>query len=162
MANSGMDYPEIQERIEKQLTKEKRFMQFFFFVFSLGLYIVLITVGWSLFLSNGGQIPSGNWPGIAKAANPIGDAMMMLTVAGFIPLLFQFINLILSTRIGERQLRDRVTGRIMQAEMKKQYDALEAAKNKPKRTMRLTDDGEIEEVTEDIEQHARESRDRAL
>ncbi len=147
-----MDYHEIQEQIDKQLQKEKWQVQLFLFLFSLGVYILLLVIGWSLFLSNGGQPPGMNIPGVAKPANPLGDAMTMISVAGMLPVLFQFINLILATKMGERQLRERITGRIMQGEMKRELDAQEAAKNKPKRAMRLTDDGELEEIAEDANQ----------
>jgi hypothetical protein len=144
--NSGLDYQAIQERIEQQLRREKQIMQLFFFLISLAFYIAFLGFGWALFLNNGGQLPSANIPGAAKAANPLGDAMLMLAIAGFVPLMFQAITLVMTTKRGERQVRDRIAGRIMQAEMQKK---LEALKDKPKRSMRLTDDGELEEVTGD-------------
>lgn len=140
---NDLNYPELQERIQQELNREKQRMQLFLFLLSLGFYIVLMVVGWGLFLNNGGQPPSANIPGMARDANPLGDAMMMVSIAGFVPLLIQLVNLIVTTRVGERQLRERITGRIMQAEMKKLY---EAEQNKPKNVMRLTDDGELEEI----------------
>jgi hypothetical protein len=147
--NSGLDYQAIQDRIEQQLRKEKQIMQLFFFLGSLAFYVGFLVIGWGLFLNNGGQPPSANIPGAAKVANPLGDAMMLLTIAGFVPLMLQAITLVMSTRRGERQMRDRIAGRIMQAEMKKNLEALSSSKDKPKRSMRLTDDGELEEVTDD-------------
>lgn len=142
---SPLDYSIIQEQAEQQLQREKQRMQLVFFVVSLIFYIGLLVIGWSLFLNNGGQLPSTNIPGGARAANPLGDAMMLLTVAGLLPLIFQLTTLIMSTRLGERQLRDRITGRIMRTELQKQLELANAAKEKPKRAVHLTDDGELEE-----------------
>ncbi len=156
--NSGLDYPAIQQRIEKQLQKEKLQMQVLFFLISLAMYIGLLAVGWGIFLSNGGQLPSANIPGVARAANPLGDAMMLLSVAGFLPLVMQLTVLIMATRRGEKQLRERVTGRIMQAEMAKQMAAEQELAEKPKRAMRLTDDGELEEVDDPSPEHIRQTQ----
>ncbi len=146
---NDLNYPELQERIQQELNREKQRMQLFLFLLSLGFYIVLMIVGWGLFLNNGGQPPSANIPGMARDANPLGDAMMMVSIAGFVPLLIQLVNLIVTTRVGEKQLRERIAGRIMQAELKKRYDALEAEQDKPKHAMSLTDDGELEEIAEE-------------
>ncbi len=146
--NIGLDYQALQEQIERQLLKEKQQMQLIFFLVSLVTYLGFFVIGWWLFLNNGGQPPMANLPGIAKAANPLGDAMTMISIAGLMPLIFQLTMLVMNTRRGEKQLRDRIAGRITQAEMKKQFEAAEALKEKPKRSVHLTDDGELEETVE--------------
>lgn len=145
---NNLDYPAIQAQIEKQLIREKQIWQLFFFVMSLALYAIFVVVGWALFLGNGGQVPAMNIPGMARAANPLGDAMMLLSVAGLIPLLLQGSNLIMMTKRGERQLRDRIAGRIMQEALKKNYEEATLVSEKPKRAITLSEEGEFEDVVE--------------
>jgi ABC-type multidrug transport system fused ATPase/permease subunit len=148
-----IDQNALREQIEVELKKEKRYMAFFLFLFSLALYIVFMLVAWSLFLSNGGTLPAANMPGVAKVANPLGDAMMFASFAGFFSLLVQFINLVMSTRAGERQLRERITGRVLSAALLAQGDDQAVkTKEKRKRAMRVSDDGELEEVPDDTDE----------
>ncbi|MEP7287384.1 MAG: hypothetical protein ABI947_16630 [Chloroflexota bacterium] len=147
---SPLDYSAIQAQIEQQLQRDKLQMQRIFFVISLIFYIALMVIGWGLFLNGGGQPPYPNIPGVAHPANPLGDAMTLVTVAGFLPLVFQLTMLVMNTRLGGRQLRDRVTGRIMQREFQKQHEF--AAKEKPKRSVHLSDDGELIEDDAEVVQ----------
>ncbi len=150
---NNLDYDVLQQKVETELAKQKRILQVLLFVMSIAFYLAFMAFGWGLFLSNGGQPPAMNLPGVARAANPLGDAMMMLSIAGFIPILVQFVILFLGTRLGERQMRERVTGRLVTAQMRQ----LEPQKEKAKRMMQLGDDGELEAISEPDEEVRRAS-----
>jgi hypothetical protein len=75
--------------------------------------------------------------------------MVMMTIGGFTALMFQFISLTMDTKRGERQLRDRVFGQILNDEIMRLGNDDEDFGEKAKRMMRLTDDGELEELIAD-------------
>ena len=150
---NNLDYNVLQQKVEAELAKQKRIVQVLLFMMSIAFYIAFMAFGWGLFLNNGEQPPTANLPGVARAANPLGDAMLLLSIAGFIPILVQFVILFLGTRLGERQMRERVTGRLVTAQMRQ----LELPKEKAKRMMQLGDDGELEAITDPDEEVHRAS-----
>lgn len=154
-----MDYKAINERVEAGIKKEKNFAKFLLFAVNLGLFVVFLFIAWSTYLSNGGVPPRWeefvNLPGLAKpAGNPATSALVMLTVGWAVALLFQVIGIVMDTPLGERSIRDRVTGREMRKELARlQVDNLEEPE-KLKVMMRLTDDGELEAVDDASEVEA--------
>jgi hypothetical protein len=71
----------------------------------------------------------------------------MLTVAGGMGVLFQFIALMVETKSGEASMRQRIVGRVMGEELLRLgMEEEDAPEEKEKRMMRLSDDGELEEV----------------
>lgn len=141
--DSPSTYDGMQQQIEEQTHRELQQMRLIFLILSSILCIVFMVIAWSLFLSNGGRFPSGNMPGAARDANPFGDAMMLLTIAAFLPVLLQFVTWLLGTRIGGRQIRDRIAGRVLRTALLERMKADEEQQRKVKRAVRLTDDGEL-------------------
>jgi len=149
--SSEMDYRAINERVEVGVKKEKNFAKFILFAVDLGLFVMFLFMAWNMYLGNGGVPPRWeefvNLPGVIKSAgNPATSALVMLTVGWAVALLFQVIGLIMDTPLGERSIRDKVTGREMRKELARlQVENLEEPE-KLKVMMRLTDDGELEAV----------------
>ncbi len=162
-----MDYKAINERVEAGVKKEKNLAKFILFAVNLGLFVVFLSLAWSTYLSNGGVAPRWeefvNLPGFAKpAGNPATSALVMLTVGWAVALLFHVIGLIMDTSLGERSIRDRVTGREMRKELARlQVENLEAPE-KLKVMMRLTDDGELEALDEAAEVEVQIQQDRKV
>ncbi len=143
---SDLDYRAIRKRVEAGIAQQKFRNRMGLFVGSLFMYIVFMAVGWGMFLSSGGQ----NIPILdAQGDSVLVGAMMMLSMAGFFGVLFQFIALTMETKRGEERIRERLVAREINREMLKMgLDEVEEHE-KRKGLMRLTDDGELEEVVEE-------------
>jgi O-antigen/teichoic acid export membrane protein len=152
MSQNELDYPAIRRRVEEELRREKARMRLIFFFISLLLFVIFIAIGWGVYLANGGTAPQANIPGVSREENPFTFAMTMITAAGFINLVFQLVSVIVDTKRGERQLREQVTGRIINKEIQRLgLSEDDAPREKAKRLVRLGDDGELEEVLSDEE-----------
>jgi hypothetical protein len=152
MSQQEIDYRAIRRRAETDLAREKSKVRLIFFLTYLALFAVFMVFGWGLYLANGGTLPQPNIPGVSRETNPVTVAMSLLSAVGFMGLIFQFVSLILDTKIGERQLRERAMGRVMSAEMKRMgIDDEDMPHEKAKRLVRLGDDGELEEADPDDE-----------
>lgn len=145
MSLNNLDRKELRRRVEKEVSRQKMLMRGIFFGVNLLLYVVFMIIGWGLFLTSNVTLPPVA-PG--QDSDPVTGAMIMLSVAGFIGVLFQFIALMVETNAGSRQIRDRAMARIL-SEQLLDVDDEDAADEKEKRAMRLSDDGELEEVAED-------------
>ncbi|MCU0513001.1 MAG: hypothetical protein MUE40_10565 [Anaerolineae bacterium] len=146
MALSEQERRELRRRVEKELKAEKLRVRAVFFVVSFIMYVVFMLMSWGIFLSNGGAAPI---PGVEDS--PLVGSMIMLSVAGFMGLLFQFIALMMETKAGEREMRERLASQVLNSAMLRlgyeDEDLLEETpREKAKRIMRLTDDGELEAV----------------
>jgi hypothetical protein len=76
----------------------------------------------------------------------------MMMMGGVLGAMFQGIALALDTKSGEAQMRERATARALSSElMRLSQEAAEEA-DKPKREMRLSDDGELMDVDAPIEE----------
>lgn len=151
-----MDYKGMRERVEASVRKEKNLVKFLLFAVNLGLFVLFLFMSWQMYLNNGGAPPVWedfmNWPGITRTfTNPATSALVMVSMGWGVALLFQFISLIIDSRWGERSIRDRATGREMRKEMARVgLDELEE-QQKRKGMMRLTDDGELEAVDDELD-----------
>ena len=151
-----LDYRAIRERVDEKLKREMRLAKFVLFAVNLGLFAACMVMAWHLYLSNGGVPPVWeefiNIPGIARpAGNPATSALVMLTVGWIVALLIQGVSMILDTKLGQRQTRERIMGREVNKEIERLGLYTESQKEKAKHVMRLSDDGELEEVVEDVE-----------
>ncbi|MBI1281655.1 MAG: hypothetical protein GC179_26250 [Anaerolineaceae bacterium] len=155
--SSEMDYKAINERVEKQVRREKNLTKFILFATNLGLYVMFLFIAWQMYLANGGTPPRleemVNIPGIARfGGNPTTSALVMLSVGWAVALLLQVVGFIIDLPIGERSIRDRATGREMRREMTRLGLASLEEQEKRKGMMRLTDDGELEDVDDVVEE----------
>lgn len=144
-----MDYQAIRQRVEEGIRKEKLLAKFVLFCLNFALFIVFMVLAWQTHVVAGGALPRWedfiNLPGIPRAnVDPNTSALMMASAGWGIALLFHVVSMILDTRLGERQIRERVMGREINKEMERLgVNSLEAYE-KRKTMMRLTDDGELE------------------
>ena len=148
---SDLDYRAIRKRVEVGIAQQKFRNRMGLFVGSLLIYVVFLCIGWGVFLFNGGQ----NLPIVDAQGNSVFiSAMALITMAGFFGILFQFIALTMETKGGENRIREKLVAQEINREMLKMgLDDVEEHE-KRKGMMRLTDDGELEEVTEEIDLNA--------
>lgn len=149
MAGNDLDYRAIRSRAEERLKRDKRLMRWIFFVVYLVMYIAFLIIAWGLYLSNGGSPPQPNIPGVPNDNNPIAAAMTLLSVIGGVGVLFQFIAAMVDTKAGESQMRERAYGRELADELARLGTEGEGTHEKAKGMMRLSEDGELEEIVED-------------
>ncbi len=143
---SDLDYRVIRKRVEAGIVQQKFRTRMGLFIGSLFMYILFMLIGWGMFLASGGQ----NVPIVdAQGDSILVGAMVLLSMSGFFGVLFQFIALMMETRSGEERIRERLVAREINREMLRMgMDDVEEHE-KRKGMMRLTDDGELEEVIED-------------
>ncbi len=148
-----IDYRAVRRRVEQGLQKQKTIARGVFFVVSLFMFILFLALAWSMFTSNGGVAPTAsdftNIPGVDRNTDPLTGAMIMLSVGWGTSLLFQFISLMLDTKVGEQSLRERLTGREIANEMMRLGLEDEEPREKRKHSMQLSDDGELESIVDE-------------
>ncbi len=143
---ADLDYRAIRKRVEAGVVQRKFRSRMALFAASFFIYALFMIIGWGMFLSSGGQ----NIPLVDSQGDSIlVGAMTMLSMAGGLGLLFQFIALTLDSKRSEERFRERLVAQEINREMLKMgLDEMEEHE-KRKGMMRLTDDGELEEVVED-------------
>jgi hypothetical protein len=139
MRDDRIDYRALSQQVDEDVQKQKRMMRVVFFgisTFMLGLFTVL---GFGM---SGELLASMN----PDTADQIRGAITMMMMGGFMGVLFQGIMLGVDSKAGEASMREQATARALSRELMRlsAEDAAEA--EKPKRQVRLTDDGELEEV----------------
>ncbi|NWF71232.1 MAG: hypothetical protein HXY40_19295 [Chloroflexi bacterium] len=137
MAQDQIDYRAVLRRVEEGIKKQKTTTRAFFLASSFTLYTIFMLIGW----------------GIAREAGVLVNedavsAMVMLSVAGFMSLLFQFISVMLETKAGEASIRERLIARELGEEMLR-LGMEDEAQDKRKRVMRLSSDGELAEIVDE-------------
>ena len=137
-----LDYRAIRTRVNEGLKKQKFRTRFIFFIVSLLIFALFMIFGWGLFLSNGGADVVAT-----DGDTPLVGAMIMASMTGFLGLLFQGIGLALDTKAGEDSMRERLVAREISKEM--MLMGADETDEKRKHMMRLSDDGELQEVVED-------------
>lgn len=142
--SSQLDYRAIRKRAEEQIQRDKRTMRVAFFVVNFLLYILFMIIAWGMFLGNGGgRLNPSN------GDDPITGAMIMLSVIGFLGVMFQFVSLMVETKAGERQMRERAMGRALSEEMLRLAEESGEPQEKAKHMMQLSDDGELEAIVDE-------------
>ena len=145
---SELDYRAIRRRVEAGITQQKFRTRMGFFIGTLISYIVFLIIGWGIFLSSGGADASAALA-TGSSDSPLIGAMIVLSMSGFMGLIFQGAALAMDTKGGEERMRERLVAREINREMLRMGmdDAEEHEKRKG--MMRLTDDGELEEVVDE-------------
>lgn len=139
---SELDYRAIRARVNEGLKKQKFRTRLALFIASLVIFIILMLIGWGIFISNGGAEVVA-----ADGDTPLVGAMIVTSMTGFMGVLFQGIGLALDTKAGEDSLRERLVAReIGKAMMQMGADEVE---EKRKHMLRLSDDGELQEVVDE-------------
>lgn len=139
MIPDQIDYKAVSKQVDEDVRKQKGTARLIFFLISLFMLIFFSIAGWGMYSSVLDSISF-------DVANTLASALIMLTVGGFMGVLFQGIALGFDTKAGETQMRERATARALSSElMRLSQEAAEEA-DKPKREMRLSDDGELVEA----------------
>ncbi len=147
---SDLDYRAIRKRVEAGISQRKFRIRMGFFIGTLFSYIVFLIIGWSIFVTTGGIAASASLAS-GNSDSPLLGAMIVLSMSGLMGLIFQAVSLSLDTKGGENRIREQLVAQEINREMLKMgLDEVEEHE-KRKGMMRLTDDGELEEV---IEEHA--------
>lgn len=142
---SDLDYRAIRKRVEAGVQRQKRIMRSVFFAVNLFIYILLMLVGWGIFLGFGGAEAS-TLAAQGQSDSPLVGAMIVLSMAGFMGVMFQFIGLMTETGRAEENMRERLVAREINRELLKMGLDEPEEDQKRKGMMRLTDDGELESV----------------
>jgi hypothetical protein len=146
--SSDLDYRAIRKRVEAGVSRQKFRVRMGFFFGTLFSYIVFLIIAWAIFLTSGGAEASASLAS-GKSDSPLVGAMIMLSMSGLMGLIFQAVSLSLDSKQGENRIRERLVAREINSEMLKMgLDEVEEHQ-KRKGMMRLTDDGELEEVVEE-------------
>ncbi len=139
MDNNQIDYSDVRRSVEQGLKREKMMMRLITFVVNLIMFIVFSIIVVAVAAAN---------PELGKAIleknNPLGVLVALPMTGWLVSLIFHAVSLILETKVGERQMRDRVMVRELGKRMLGLTDDGEFYE-KPKReqAMRLSDDGEL-------------------
>jgi hypothetical protein len=141
MRDDRIDYRALSQQVDEDVQKQKRMMRVVFFgisTFMLGFFTVLA------FGMSGELLASIN----PETADQIRGAMIMLTMGGLMGVLFQGIMLGIDTKAGDASMHEQATARALSRELMR-LSTEDMAAEKPKRQVRLTDDGELEEIPMD-------------
>ena len=145
---SDLDYRAIRKRVEAGIAEYKSRTRRVLFAVTLFIYLLFMIIGWGIFIGYGG-IEASAALASGRSDSPLVGAMIMLSMSGFMGVLFQFISLMTETKRGEERIRERLVAREINREMLRMgLDEVEE-QEKRKGMMRLTDDGELEEVVDD-------------
>lgn len=136
--SSELDYQVVQQQVEAEIERIKGRNRLVLYGVHLALYLIFVILAWFIF------------PTINRGAgiNEIGvNIGTLLTLGWTIMLVTQGIALANEKR-GEDQLREQLIGRAITAEMMRQGLSVSNNSDKQKRTMRLSNDGELEELVD--------------
>jgi hypothetical protein len=146
---SDLDYRAIRKRVEAGVQRQKRITRGTLLVVNLFLYILFLIIGWGIFFASGGGEASAALAS-GRSDSPLVGAMIMLSMSGFLGLMFQSIGFFLDTKAGEESMREKLVAREINREMLKMgLDDTEVS-DKRKGMMRLTDDGELESLDDAV------------
>lgn len=135
----NIDYSAVRRRVQEGIKRQIWLTRATLFGSNLLLFVLFMFLGWSMALSQYTPLNNGD--------DLVIGGMIILSVTGFIGLMFNGLSLMLDTRMGQQRIRERVIA----AEMGKALLRLDENDNaeKAKRTLALSDDGELVEVVED-------------
>lgn len=146
---SDLDYRAIRKRVEAGIIVQKKRTRAVMFAVSTFIYVLFMIIGWGMFLSTGAQDLMSVGFVDKQGDSILVGAMIMLSMAGAMGLLFQFIALAIDSKRSEDRMRERLVAREINNEMLRMgVDEVEEHE-KRKGMMRLTDDGELEEVVDE-------------
>jgi uncharacterized membrane protein YhiD involved in acid resistance len=138
MQPEELDYRAIRQNVEKSLKRRKSIMRWVLLGVNLMMFGLFTIIAW----------------GMAQGTGLLGEgligALIMLNVGWFTALLFQFISAIADAPNAENQMRAQIMSEeISKAMLELGADESDAPVQKAKRMMRLSDDGELEEIVEE-------------
>lgn len=145
-----LDYRAIRTRVNEGLKKQKFRARLTFFLVSLFMFLVFVFIG--VFMIAGqsqvSPVPVGSVIADASSSSgAAGGAMLMFIMGWLTSIMFQGISLFFDTKAGEDSMRERLVAREIGKEMMQM--GTDEVEEKRKHMMRLSDDGELQEVVED-------------
>jgi hypothetical protein len=144
MQPEELDYRAIRKSVEKSLKRRKSIMRWVLLGVNLMMFGLFTIIAWGM----------AQGTGLLVEGNPQGEgligALVMLNIGWFTGLMFQFFSAIVDVPNAENQMRAQIMSEeISKAMLELGADESEAPAEKAKRTMRLSDDGELEEIVEE-------------
>lgn len=143
MQPEELDYRAIRKNVEKSLKRRKSIMRWVLLGVNLMMFGLFTIIAWGM----------AQGTGLLVEGNPQGEgligALVMLNIGWFTGLMFQFFSAIVDVPNAENQMRAQIMSEeISKAMLELGADESEAPAEKAKRTMRLSDDGELEEIVD--------------
>ncbi len=142
----NIDYQELNERVEKAVTKRKKLTRYIMFFVSICLVLLMTILAWGI--AETGTLPATN---AITENDPIAAAMILLTLGGFLSLLMNGIGLMVDSGIGDKQMRSQVLAEILGEQIQEMANS---GKTKREETdERLSDEStaEVFELSDDGE-----------
>jgi len=144
MQPESLDYRAIRQSVEKSLKRRKTTMRWILLGVNLIMFGLFTIIAWGM----------AQGTGLLVEGNPQGEgligALIMLNIGWFTALMFQFFSAIVDVPNAENQMRAQIMSEeISKAMLELGTDESEAPAEKAKRMMRLSDDGELEEIADD-------------
>lgn len=134
------DYRAIKREVESRLKQRKTVTRWVFFLITLLMFVVF--VGLTISLSQRAAVLDSDLIG----------GIFLLGAGWFTSVLFHMISATLDTKASEDLMRVRIMAQVMGESLLDPDNADgEAPAEKAKRMMRLTDDGELEEIVLDTD-----------
>jgi hypothetical protein len=143
-----LDYRALRKQVETDLQRQKNLTRWILFIVNLFIYLLFVAISWGMFIAAGGADLTPNIPGVSQS-DPITGAMVMMTVAGGLGVMFNFITAMLDTRAGEASMRAKLMGRLVSDEVMRLGEESEGLDEKAKRNLSINDEGELEEVIDE-------------
>lgn len=144
MQPEELDYRAIRKSVEKSLKRRKSIMRWVLLGANLIMFGLFTIIAWGM-AQGTGLLVDGN----SQGEGLIG-ALIMLNIGWFTALMFQFFSAIVDVPNAENQMRAQIMSEeISKAMLELGTDESEAPAEKAKRMMRLSDDGELEEIADD-------------
>lgn len=141
MQPEELDYRAIRQSVEKSLKRRKSIMRWVLLGVNLIMFGLFTIIAWGM----------AQGTGLLVDSNPQGEgligALVMLNIGWFTALMFQFFSAIVDVPNAENQMRAQIMSEeISKAMLNLGADESDAPVQKAKRMMRLSDDGELEEI----------------
>jgi hypothetical protein len=137
-------YERMRQAVERDLEGEKVKRRRTYFRVNVAAYLVIMLIAWIIV-----PIIWGPFLTLSSTAS-----IFLLSLLGLAEVLLHYAAVRLDTPEGERALRERLLGRALQDMM--------LDEEKAKRHMRLSDDGELVELTSEIEDAEQDAHPRTL
>ena len=133
METAHPNFDDLRHKVEIEMAREKAKRRRLLFRINIAVYLTVMLLGWII-------IPAVYGPFLTESS---ALTIFALTFAGLGQLVLHYTAVRLDTLEGEQALRERLLGRALQQSM------AQDGTQKTKRTMRLTEDGELLDIVDE-------------
>jgi Tfp pilus assembly protein PilN len=144
-----IDYQALNERVEQQLQKRKRFVRYIMFAMSIFMVVLFSIIAWGIYSGSEVALAAADLP----TENPTDAAMVMLTLGGIMAVMMNGIGLMVDSGIGDKQMRSQVLSEelgqavknlaMSQSEKPKRSAETNLSDAQNEQVMEISDDGEL-------------------